>query len=87
MSSIHGGAWDDNPNFARASYRSGDHPSIRYYDTGFRCVRGASLAHRSIRGGSWCRNPNYARASNRYYFDPSLRRYNIGFRCVRRVAQ
>lgn len=38
---IRGGAWDLQPSFLRAPYRSGAVPTTRHYSIGFRCARNA----------------------------------------------
>jgi formylglycine-generating enzyme required for sulfatase activity len=88
MRSIRAGSWYFNPDYARATYRCYYDPSKRYYDIGFRCVRGGSPEDQKIRGGAWYYDPPPARPTYRSYDDPDGDGGGdyIGFRCARRIA-
>ena len=45
---LRGGSWDDDPGYARASYRNWNSPDYRFNDLGFRVVCSAPIPHRSL---------------------------------------
>lgn len=80
---IRGGSWGHGLGYARAVYRDGFDPDLRYSDVGFRVVKEDKVLM-YIRGGSWFLNRGVARAVCRSFNGPDYRGSGLGFRVVRK---